>query len=254
MTDSDYSPSSILIDVELPDPAPLPDELVAALSSLRVVLVGWYAVPEQTSPAQARDQFGEEAQAALDAVARRFEEAGAEDVTTRLVFTGNKFDTLTRISTEEACDAVLIPGALAHLRRLLVPLRGLQNARHIVPFVADLVTGNGTTDVTLLHVLQGDETDADVQEDLLGPAVEQLAAHGVDTELVERRVVATDDPADTILEAAGHYDLVVLGETQPSVRDILFGTVPERIVQSVEGPVVLVRHGDEEDTRIERTL
>lgn len=206
------------------------------------------------SSEQPGDQFGEEAQAALDAVARRFEEAGAEDVTSRLVFTGDKFDTLTRISTEEGCDAVLISGALEHLRRLLVPLRGLQNARHIVPFFVDVVAGSGTTDVTLLHVLQGDETDADVQDDLLGPAVEQLAAHGVDTELVERRVVATDDPADTIREAAGHYDLLVLGETQPSVRGILFGTVPERIVQSVEGPVVLVRHGDEEETRAERTL
>ena len=252
MTDSGPSPSSILVDVELPDPVPLPAELVAALSSLRVVLVGWYAVPEQTSPAQARDQFGEEAQAALDAVARRFEEAGADDVTTRLVFTGDKFDTLTRISSEESCDAVLIPGPLKHLRRLLVPLRGLQNAGHIVPFVADLVQGEGTTDVTLLHVLQGEETEADVQADLFGPIVEQLAARGVDTELVERRTVVTDDPADTIVDAAGHHDLVVLGETRPSVRNILFGTVPERIVQAVDVPVVVVRHEEEDVEMAER--
>ena len=88
MTPSDPSPSSILVDVELPAPAPLPPKLVAALASLRVVLVGWYAVPEQTSPAQARDQFGAEAQAALDTLARRFAEAGATGPTSRPLFTG----------------------------------------------------------------------------------------------------------------------------------------------------------------------
>ena len=61
MTDSDAYPSSILVDVELPAPTPLPAELVAVLASLRVVLVGWYPVPEQTTPAQARDQFEEAA-------------------------------------------------------------------------------------------------------------------------------------------------------------------------------------------------
>jgi nucleotide-binding universal stress UspA family protein len=252
MTPSDPSPSSILVDVELPAPVPLPPKLVAALASLRVVLVGWYAVPEQTSPAQARDQFGAEAQAALDTVARRFAEAGATGTTSRLVFTGSKFDTLTRISTEEDCDAVLIPGALERLRRLLVPLRGLQNAGPIVPFVADLVQDGETTNVTLLHVLQEEETEAGVQADLFGPIVEQLAAQGVETDLVERRVVTTDDPADTIVEVAAHYDLVVLGETQPSVRSVLFGTVPERIVQTVDLPVVVMRHEEDDVTMAER--
>ena len=110
----------------------------------------------------------------------------------------------------------------------------------------------GTTNVTLLHVLQEEETEAGVQADLFGPVVEQLAAQGVETDLVERRVVTTDDPADTIVEAAAHHDLVVLGETQPSVRSVLFGTVPERIVQAVDLPVVVVRHEEDDVTVAER--
>lgn len=253
MTTREPSPSSILIDVELPDPEPLPAELVSALAPLRVVLAGWYAVPDQTSPAQARDQFEAEAQSALAAVVRRFEAAGAEDVTSRLVFTGDQLDTLTRISTEEACDAVLVPAPMERLRRLLVPLRGLENAPHILPFIANLMEGSdGTTAVTLLHVLEEDEGEDAVQRDLLGPAVEQLASHGVDTAQVERRVRATDDPADTIVEEARHHDLVVIGETRPSARSILFGTVPERIVQEGDVPVVVVRHEEEELTVAER--
>jgi hypothetical protein len=76
MMDLPPAPSSILVDLELPEPAPLPSALIRVLSSLRVVLLGWFSVPEQTSPAQARDQFGAEAEETLDAAARRFENAG----------------------------------------------------------------------------------------------------------------------------------------------------------------------------------
>ena len=244
MTHSTGPPSSILVDVELPDPAPLSPVLVEALSPLRVVLLGWFAVPEQTSPAQARDQFGAEAQETLDAVARRFREAGAE-VTTRLVFTGDKFDTLTRISTEEDCDAVLLPGEMERLRRVLVPLRGLANARQIVPFVADLCR-DATATVTLLHVLEEGETEAASRANVLGPAAARMRDEGLEPGLLELEPLEADDPGEALVERAGTYDLVVLGETEPSVREILFGTVPERIVTATDVSVVVVRHEDED--------
>jgi len=49
-------PSSIPVDLDLPDPEPLPAEVVRVLSSCGGRL-GWCSVPEQTSPAQPRDQF-----------------------------------------------------------------------------------------------------------------------------------------------------------------------------------------------------
>ncbi len=252
MTDSPRGPSSILVDVELPEPTPLSPTLIDALSPLRVVLLGWFAVPEQTSPAQARDQFGEETQGTLDAVARRFEEGGAE-VTTRLVFTGNKFDTLTRISTEEDCDAVLIPAAMDELRRVLVPLRGLENVSQIAPFVADLCRETTAT-VTLLHVLEKGETKNAVREQVLKPAADWMGDYDFDTSLLELDTIADGDPAGTIVDRASAYDLVVLGETKPSVHEILFGTVPERIATSVDVPVIVVRHEDEAIEAAEHTM
>jgi len=245
MTDSVSLPSSILVDVELPEPEPLAPGLVETLSSLRVVLLGWYAVPEQTSPAQARDQFGDEARTALAAIARDFEAAGAE-VTPRLVFTSDKFASLGRISTEENCDAVLIPTPMNrdHLRRVLVPLRGLHNARRIAPFVADLIQDH-TTDVTLLHILEEDETEDASLEDVLDPAAAMMKEHGIDAGLLRVDARAADDPADTIIEQSSEYDLVVLGETKPSIRDILFGTVPEQIAKKAQVPVIVVRHEEE---------
>lgn len=250
MMDLPPAPSSILVDLELPEPAPLPSALVRVLSSLRVVLLGWFSVPEQTSPAQARDQFGAEAENMLDAAARRFEEAGAE-VTTRLVFTGDELDTISRVSVEESCDAVLIPGPVEQLRRVLVPLRGIQNVREIAPFVADLCQ-DGTARVTLLHVLEGDETTAASREDVLEPAAEMMRSAGIKADLLELNSVAADSPADAIVEWAGEHDLAVLGETKPSVREVLFGTMPEQIVEAVNVPIIVVRHGEEEAEIAER--
>ena len=240
--------SSILVDVELPDPAPLSPALVDLLASLRIVLVGWYAVPEQTSPAQARDQFEHKAQVALDSIASSFEEAGAT-VDTHLVFTGDKLDTISRVSSEQDCDAVLIPAALERLERLLVPLRGLHNAQRIAPLVADLVrdsmTSQGGTTVTLLHILEPDETETAARQAVLQPAAETMADAGLPTGLLELKTTTADNPATTVVEMSADYDLVVLGETEPSVREILFGSIPEQIVTNARVPVVVVRHEEE---------
>lgn len=262
MTRSETAPASILIDVELPDPTPLSPALVELLASLRVVLLGWYAVPEQTSPEQARDQFEAQAAAALDRIARPFKEAGAE-VTQRLVFTGDQLDTISRVSTEEECDAVLMPATMERLERILVPLRGLHNARRIAPLVADLVQGSttaqdgaaiqeGATEVTLLHVLEQDESDADSREQVLQPAADLIAEEGIDASLLTLDTVVAEDPAGSIVDIAANYDAVVLGETKPSVREILFGSVPEQIVESVQVPVIMVRHGHEDVKVAER--
>ena len=237
-------PSSILVGVELPGPVPLPPALVDLLSSLRVVVVGWYAVPDQTLPAQAREQFGEEAEGALELIARPFEEAGAL-LDTVLVFFHDRLDTVGRLSREHDCDAVLLAGEMEHLHRLLVPLRGLHNAHYIVPFVADLVRDR-TTEVSLLHVLEDDETAEDIRETVLRPAAEQMAARGIDGGLLALDTMAGDDPDEAIVEAAERHDAVVIGESEPSVRDILFGTVPETIVQTAHCPVLVVRNPDED--------
>jgi nucleotide-binding universal stress UspA family protein len=250
MTQHRFVPSSILVDVELPEPASLSTDLVDLLASLRIVLVGWYAVPEQTSPEQARDQFEDEAEAALAPIARAFEEAGAE-VDTHLVFTPNQLDTISRISTEEDCNAVLIPGVMKHLHRVLVPLRGLHNARRIVPFVSDLVR-DGTTDVTLLHVLEEGEADDVTRQDILQPVSDMMTGRGVDPEIIQLQTVESDDPADTIVEMADAYDVVVLGETKPSIQEILFGSVPETIAQTASTPIIVVRHYDERIDAAER--
>jgi nucleotide-binding universal stress UspA family protein len=234
--------AKLLIDVELPDPDPVPSPLVDLTGALDVVLVGWYAVPEQTSPEQARDQFEDEARVALEAIADDFRAAGAT-VQSHLVFTGNELDTIERISAEQDCDAVLIPHSLAKLERILVPMRGLHNAPRIARFVAGLVQ-DGTTDVTLLHVLGEEEERGDVQHNVLDAVGRMMAEEGIGASLVRMRIEVADDPGTAIIDAARNYDAVVIGETEPSVADVIFGSVPEQIAREASIPVIVVRRRD----------
>lgn len=233
-------PSSILIDIELPEPVEFPESVTGLLSSLRVVLLGWYEVPEQTLPEQAREQFEGEAGETLEKVAQQFRDAGA-DVTTRLVFTGSPFETVSRISMEESCDAVYVARPASELRRVLVPLRGTPNLASITRFVRDLVQ-EYTTNVTLMHVLGENETETDVRESVINPVRRRIEERGINGGMLGERIVSADDPAQSVIDASHDYDLVVLGETAPTIREVLFGSIPEQIARKANVPVIVVRH------------
>jgi nucleotide-binding universal stress UspA family protein len=235
------SPSlTVLVDVELPDPEPLPDALVGLLSPLQIVLVGWYAIPEQTAPDQAREQFEPEAQAALDAAARPFIDRGAS-IETILVFTPDQFASIEQISIETGCDAILLPGRMEGLDQILLPVRGLHNAEKIAPVCAALVR-NGTTTVTLLHVVEEEESAEAARTEVLDPMTRALVRSGIDAGMIFQEAVSAPSAVDAIIDRAAHSDAVIIGETDPSMREILFGTVPEQIVERAEVPVVLVRN------------
>lgn len=240
MTRSANPQLTVLVDVELPDPEPLPDALVELLSPLQIVLVGWYAIPEQTAPEQAREQFGQEAQAALEAAARPFVEQGAA-IETVLVFTPDQFASIEQISIEAGCDAILLPGRMQTLDKILLPVRGLHNAEKIAPVCAALVR-NGTTTVTLLHVVEEGESAEKARTEVLEPMARTLVQAGIDAGMIVREALSASSPVDAIIDQAAHTDAVIIGETDPSMREILFGTVPEQIVERAKVPVVLVRN------------
>jgi nucleotide-binding universal stress UspA family protein len=125
-----------------------------------------------------------------------------------------------------------------------VPLRGVHNAERIAHFVADLVQ-DGTTDVTLLHILEDEEEKAAIQEDVLDTVSSMAVEKGIDAGLIRLRIEVADDPGDAIIDIAKEYDVVVIGETEPSVRAVIFGSVPEQIAQEAEVPVMVVRRRHE---------
>lgn len=244
---SEETTPRVLVPVEVLEDAQPPGTTAEMLAAVEVVVLGYHEVPEQTAPGQMRMQYEEAAEAELEAYAEAFEAVGA-DVETRLVFTGDVGQTFTRIANEEACTAILLPRPSEAMERLLVPVRGEANLPRLLHVTARLLRGNEMT-VTLFHVAE-DEEGANAGELLLRGARETLVEHGIDPERVRLNVGEAEDPLEALVDAVEGFDGLVLGESQPSLVEVIFGEVHERIAGDYDGPILIVRRADREDAPV----
>ena len=235
--DNDGEPT-VLIPVNAEDAETLPVALVDVLSPLHVVVLGYYPVPSQASPEQLRANHDEEATAATEKAVGQFADRGAA-VDSVVVFTHDHAETIDHIAVEYGVDAVLTPGDSGEtFSRLLVPVRGDENLERIVSFVADLLGASDAT-ATLYNVDTDDETSHG--EFLLRGACDRLAEIGIDPDRVDWQVDQRGSPGDAIVETAEEYDMLVVGESEPSLRDRIFGRMTGQLVDRVGRPVLVVR-------------
>lgn len=228
----------ILVPFELPDPEPLSPVLVEDLASLDVVVLGHYALPEQTPPDAARSEFEEAAQSTLEELAAPFEAAGAT-VTTRLVFGRARAKTIDRVAIEEDCDAELDPAPTEGIDRILVPLPMVSDLGVLPDFVRVLAE-DGPPQVTLFHVAEGGE-DPSAGERMLADARAGMVEASFDPDRIDTVVVEAEEHDEAILEMAVDFDAVVMHEATPRLRDRIFGTLPDRIAAETGDPVIVVR-------------
>jgi nucleotide-binding universal stress UspA family protein len=233
--------STILVPFDVSDDDLPAQPLVDLCRSVDVVLLGYYPVPDQVAPAQLRQDHESDATAALDEVAEVFGASGI-DVTDVLVFTHDREDTIDRIANEHSCDAVLTLGEAERIERVLVPVRGDTNLERIVSLLADVMRMSDVS-VTLFHSV-GENGDPSHGEFLVRGAVDRLDEAGIDRERIDWQLSEVESPHDEIIELAREYDLLVLGETKPSLRERILGTVPSRIIDEVDKPAFIVRDVD----------
>jgi nucleotide-binding universal stress UspA family protein len=225
---------TILVPVDVSQ-AELPAlDVIDHLGAVEVVLLGYFPVPDQAEPALVRDQHGPTAADRLDAVAT--EHGGPDEV---LVFTHDREATIDRIADEYGCNAVLTPGRSSTVDRVLVPIRGEVNLDRILGVVADLLLAGEET-ATLFNSVPED-ADPSQGELLLMGAVDRLVEYGVDRDRVDWRLAEGGDPKTDIVELGREYDLVVLGETEPSLRERIIGDVLSGIVDALDAPALIVR-------------
>lgn len=233
---------SILIPFELPDPEPLSPVLVAALSAFDIVLLGHFELPEQTPAGAAREQFESDAQATLDELAEPFREAGAS-VDTRLVFGKDRSAVIDQVAIEEDCAAELSPAPTDGIDRILVPIPDGAEFTLLPEFI-EVLTDDSTREITLFHVVEGEE-QRERGERILRETREGMAASGLDPETVTTRLVEGTEHDDEILRVAGDYDAVVMYEAEPELKDRIFGTLSDRIANETGDPVIIVRRNYE---------
>jgi nucleotide-binding universal stress UspA family protein len=225
---------SVLVPVDISKPETPPLEVVDLLGPSRVVLLGYFPVPRQAEPALIKDEYEADAEARLLEIAE-----GRPDLTEVLVFTHDREATIDRVADQYDCDAVLSTGHVDELERILVPLRGDANLERIVSVVASLLDASDAT-ATLFHAV-AEDADPSQGEFLLRGATDRLADYGIDEARVDGRLGEGDDPSAEIAALGSEYDLVVLGETEPSLVDRIIGDLLSRIVEKVDRPALIVR-------------
>lgn len=237
--DKDGGSSTVLIPIDAADPEELSAGLIATLAPVRIVLLGHYLVPSQAAPDQVRSDREDEAIAAVaDTVAEvADQDANIESV---VVFTHDKDETIDHVGAEHDVDAVLTPGQYPEtLSRILVPMRGDVNLERILSFVIDVMRESEVT-AKLYNIAESDD-EASRGELLLRGARDRLDDNGVDPDRLTLQVDTGDSPADAIIAAAEAFDVVVLGEAHPSLRDRILGGTTSRVIANVDRPVLAVR-------------
>jgi hypothetical protein len=228
----------VLVPVRVLEGESLPEGIPRLLSRAHVVLLGYHVIPEQTAPGQARMQFEERAVRRLDEFEAILEDAGAT-VERRLVFTHEADQTIDRTIYEFGCQAVLVPDAVGPVEDVLVAVRGTVGVDRLSRIVAGLFAGTGAT-VTLYHVAEAGETDEDART-LLDAVGDRLVDLGVDRGAIRTRIERERDPLEAIVDAVDEFDVVLMGETDPSLTTFVFGMPADQVSERFLGPVFVVQ-------------
>ncbi len=228
----------VLFPVDVLEGQDISRTLAEAFASVPVVLLGYHEIPDQTASSQAREKFGETARSKLADHHSVFEDAGC-DVTSKLVFTHNRLETFERSAVLLDCDAVLLLKPAPVLEQILVAIRGEVNVERIARLVAAILADTEIA-VTLFHVV-ADETDREDAGGPVEPGASALVEAGVDPDRIETTVVGDRSPTEAILDVAGEYALVVVGESRPSIRRFVFRDRAKKIARRIVDPVLVVR-------------
>lgn len=239
MTENVYDPT-ILVPIDASDPTEPSQALVDLLGPHQLVILGYYPVPDQTATEQARSQFGEKATEAIERISDHFpkRDPGRETV---LIFTHDRSKTIDNVAADYDVDAVLTAGHVGEtLDRILVPLRGDDNLDRILGFVGVLLRKSDAT-ATVFHVTESDE-EASRSELLVRGACDRLEdEEGIEGSRIDWRQERDSSPTNALIEAAEAYDLLVVGESKPSLTDRILGDVSDQVIDRSDDPLLIVR-------------
>lgn len=225
---------TILVPVDVSEPESPTLEVLDFLQPYEVILLGYFPVPDQAEPAHLKDEFEAEAAARLSDIAD-----GRENLQEVLVFTHDREATIDRVAEQYDCDAVLTAGETEGFDAILVPLRSDVNLDRIVSVVANLLHASAAT-ATLFHSV-AEDGDVDHADALLQRALEALVEQGINRDRLYHRLSERGDPHGEIAALGGEHDLVVLGETEPSLRERIIGSFLTRVLDETEIPALVVR-------------
>ncbi len=146
---------------------------------------------------------------------------------------------LDQVAANVLCPVIVVRfiGALS-CKRLLVPFLFPRELEELLPVCEAMATA-GHPHITFLHLLP-----ADCSREEIAAGEQQLSQwlemHLVDTE-TRIRVEAADSRLETILEAAGQQDLIVMtAARRHRIKRMFFGSLANSVVHNCKKPVFVV--------------
>ncbi|TYP92192.1 Amino acid transporter [Fodinibius salinus] len=234
----------ILLPVELMDSGEsLPYYLLRAFGRLKVFLLGYKIVPEQTAPEQSREEEGEEVSEELESISDELQRYGI-DVESEINYTPDISKTLARYGKEEHCQALLLPGEIQSLKRLLVPLSSLDQINvRMATLLRDLAYSSRLP-ITIL-IVGTEQEDIDV-EGIQLLSREQLEMAGLKSRQIRTKKVEIPNMVKVVTQVAGDEDLLVLVESMSQEKEAFIKSTTDKIKEAVTCPTLVVLSKEEE--------
>ena len=133
-------------------------------------------------------------------------------------------------------------GSNPSFKRLLLPTAGGDHAQRAEVYAASLVKETGGS-LTVLSI-EGTAVADGQAHDNLRQAGDRLSALGLGAE-VEKALIKHDSIPQAIIEQSRSFDALVIGATRDSYsKQVLFGSIPEKVAQEAEHSVIVVKAHD----------
>ena len=234
----------VLLPVELPEPSPLPRSLLSAVEPVEVMVLGFKRVPEQTAPEQGREEWGDEAREALEALVEDASDAGFE-IASDLVATADLSRSLGQYMREAGCQAVLLARPTERIERLLVPVLAEDQANpRLATMVYDLTRPRAIGVQIVAMVTDDDRARAG---EVSRAVTARLVQAGVARGSIRSEIVETDDVIEAIARCRRGDELVILNESRDRGREQLLAALQRKLEDEVESPTLVVLLESEED-------
>jgi len=235
----------VLLPIDVSGSISLQETAFEMVQDSEVVLLGYWLIPDQSTADQHREQFGEEAAKRLEAVEDRLSSQGIE-FQTEVVFTKNRGELIDKAANKFGCQSVVIPGSegpSAGPVRGIVLVKPNADLNRIAATLGALFAGSNV-ELHLFYAAKKDNKHLyDSTEYMLRGLAGRLKELGIDSERIEWEQTIGGKRLEMILSRVADFDFVVLGESHPSIRERIFGTVQARLAEETEKTQLAIRTG-----------
>jgi nucleotide-binding universal stress UspA family protein len=227
---------NLLVFLEFPEPTRPSFGLLKALSYMDVTLVGFHSVPDGDKVGADREA---DIESTLEEIAAEFEERGIR-VEQHVVTGESMVETRNEWASRDGIDAVLIPGGVNTVGRILVGVRDTRNAEKMADCV-DFIDRERIIHIKLLHIApESGSEDTVTGREALDLMKSELTDRGVNPAAIHLQMNVSDNPERELVSAARNYDLTVLGKTQEiGFEERVFGPISNRIVDRANSTVLI---------------